>query len=308
MYEGFNTRETNSASCRFVRPTAYRVINNANELKNIGVPLGLVIRPLADQSEMDDPVPCIDYTSAPLIRCGRCQSFMNPFYEMRGSTYICNLCGMNNNNIGGLNQVSSNEDSQYGVYDLLVPEAFNIKPIVKPRILFCVELSKRTIEIYSMILSHIESNIDSIDYPARVGILVYSQSAKFFSFVGKGKNVELKVTEIVDINDPFCALNEGELFMSIADERDKISKVFEALYSLEQSFPTSLGADFEANIGVALRIVLDSMKIIGGRAMVFGTTIPQSGQFGVPSTVNYDDGASKDKYSVNVPTESNFIE
>ena len=80
------------------------------------------------------------------------------------------------------NQISSDRytsqrvDQTDAVYDLLVPQAFHINPMVQPNVLFCVEISKRSVEtgIFDTIISHIHSNLDSIDYDANIGIIIYN--------------------------------------------------------------------------------------------------------------------------------------
>lgn len=53
---------------------------------------------------------------------------------------------MKNEFTGSLNHLNPDFDVTHGVYDYIVPKNFHIKPLVQPNILFCIEMSKKTIE------------------------------------------------------------------------------------------------------------------------------------------------------------------
>ena len=120
--------------------------SNGKELAALKVPTGIVFMPLADQHPSAEPVPVIDYSHRELLRCKRCGAFKNPGFSMVGGHYTCNLCGMKNELSGSAELLNPDHDTTHSVYDYIVPSSFHVKPVLKSHLLFCIELSKKTIE------------------------------------------------------------------------------------------------------------------------------------------------------------------
>lgn len=145
-YENFIGDEQTSASARFVIPTSYRILKKSSDYKKSSVPLSLIFRPLADLNEEEQEVPTVDYSSFPMLRCQRCGTFLNPHFNFEGSEFQCNICLMKNGYVGERGNPQEPWDQTNAVYDLIVPKEFHVKPLVQPNILFCVELTKKTVE------------------------------------------------------------------------------------------------------------------------------------------------------------------
>jgi protein transport protein SEC24 len=140
-----------SASCRFALPTCYTLLQDAKQFANTKVPLSIVFRPFAEPKGYEPPVPVIDHSKGGLIRCTRCNSFLNPFYTFSGDrTFVCNLCDMKNELPPGVSLSSLDQNEvKAAVYDIIMPKEFHMKPMVKPYLLFCIELTKPFIELGS---------------------------------------------------------------------------------------------------------------------------------------------------------------
>ena len=65
---------------------------------------------------------------------------------MVGGHFTCNLCGMKNELNGHVDLLNPDYDTSHSVYDYIVPKSFHVKPVVKPNLFFCIELTKKTIE------------------------------------------------------------------------------------------------------------------------------------------------------------------
>jgi hypothetical protein len=88
----------------------------------------------------------MDYSNRELLRCKRCGTFKNPGFSMVGGHFTCNLCGMKNELNGHVDLLNPDYDTSHSVYDYIVPKSFHVKPVVKPNLFFCIELTKKTIE------------------------------------------------------------------------------------------------------------------------------------------------------------------
>lgn len=106
---------------------------------------GIVLTPLADLMDNEDPIPEIDYSDVPMVRCNRCGAFLNPNFSFKQNIYICNICFMENPVTSETTR--GGEDVTHGVYDLIVPKQFHVKPLALPRILFCIEMNNISVEI-----------------------------------------------------------------------------------------------------------------------------------------------------------------
>lgn len=113
-----------------------------------------VFRPFNDPHSHEEAVPIIDHSQGKLIRCSRCNSFLNPFYNLQGGrfqrtvdkTFVCNLCDMKNDFPQGMTRgMVDPQESKMAVYDLIVPKEFHIKPMIVPNVLVCIELSANSV-------------------------------------------------------------------------------------------------------------------------------------------------------------------
>lgn len=79
---------------KFTRLTMNNIPANAEGLKSTGLPLGLIVQPLAKLQPGELEIPVLDFGDQGPPRCRRCRSYINPFMMFRsgGSKFVCNLC------------------------------------------------------------------------------------------------------------------------------------------------------------------------------------------------------------------------
>merc|ERR1719233_148006 len=75
----FLTRDQGNTGPRLMRSTMYSVPDNPDMKKQTGVPLGLVMSPLATPLEGEYPIPVVDMGQIGPVRCMRCKAYMSPF-------------------------------------------------------------------------------------------------------------------------------------------------------------------------------------------------------------------------------------
>jgi protein transport protein SEC24 len=83
-----------NSSPKFARLTLNNIPTSNEALQTTGLPLGLVLQPLAPLQDGEQPVPVLDFGDVGPPRCRRCRTYINPFMTFRsgGNKFVCNLC------------------------------------------------------------------------------------------------------------------------------------------------------------------------------------------------------------------------
>lgn len=83
-----------NSSPKFARLTVNTIPATSDALASIGLPLGMVLQPLAPQDGGEQQVPVVDFGEAGPPRCRRCRTYINPFmtFKSGGNKFSCNMC------------------------------------------------------------------------------------------------------------------------------------------------------------------------------------------------------------------------
>lgn len=83
-----------NASPKFARLTLNNIPATADGLTATGLPLGLLLQPLAPLQSGEAEIPVLDFGPTGPPRCRRCRAYINPFMMFRsgGNRFVCNLC------------------------------------------------------------------------------------------------------------------------------------------------------------------------------------------------------------------------
>lgn len=83
-----------NASPKYARLTLNNIPATADGLLATGLPLGLLLQPLAPTQAGEAEIPVLDFGDSGPPRCRRCRAYMNPFMMFRsgGNKFVCNLC------------------------------------------------------------------------------------------------------------------------------------------------------------------------------------------------------------------------
>lgn len=84
-----------NSSPKFARLTMNNIPATSDALHTTGLPLGLMLQPLARLQPGEAEVPILDFGDIGPPRCSRCRAYINPFMMFRsgGNKFVCNLCG-----------------------------------------------------------------------------------------------------------------------------------------------------------------------------------------------------------------------
>ncbi|KAK3260073.1 hypothetical protein CYMTET_30955 [Cymbomonas tetramitiformis] len=94
----FVVRDTGNCSPRFIRPTLNQIPATSELLQSSGMPLALMVQPMALLEPGEEPLQVVDFGEAGPVRCGRCKAYINPYMKFmeNGRRFQCNLCGFLN--------------------------------------------------------------------------------------------------------------------------------------------------------------------------------------------------------------------
>lgn len=90
----FIAYDQGNSSPKFTRLTMNNIPASTEALTSTGLPLGLIVQPLAQLQPGELEIPVLDFGEQGPPRCRRCRAYINPFMMFRsaGSQFVCNLC------------------------------------------------------------------------------------------------------------------------------------------------------------------------------------------------------------------------
>lgn len=90
----FVAHDQGNSSPKFARLTLNNIPSTSEALTSTGLPLGLLLQPLAALQEGEQPIPVLDFGESGPPRCRRCRAYVNPFMSFRngGNRFVCNMC------------------------------------------------------------------------------------------------------------------------------------------------------------------------------------------------------------------------
>lgn len=90
----FVAYDQGNSSPKFARLTMNNIPATSEALHTTGLPLGLMLQPLARPQPGEAEVPVLDFGDIGPPRCSRCRAYINPFMMFRsgGNKFVCNLC------------------------------------------------------------------------------------------------------------------------------------------------------------------------------------------------------------------------
>lgn len=142
-----------NASPKHARLTLNTIPHSQEQLATTALPLGLVVQPLAKQTDGEQAIPVLDFGEAGPPRCRRCRAYVNPFmvFANGGNRMMCNLCGHPNEvtpeyfaptDPSGVRVDRANRpELLLGTCEFLVPKEYWSKVPVGMRYLFLLDVS-----------------------------------------------------------------------------------------------------------------------------------------------------------------------
>lgn len=304
----FVAYDQGNASPKHARLTLNCIPSSNEQLSATGLPLGLVLQPLAKQVDGEQAIPVLDFGEIGPPRCRRCRSYINPFmlFSNGGSTMTCNLCGHPNevapeyfsptDPSGVRVDRLQRPELTLGTCEFLVPKEYWSKEPVGMRFLFLLDVSAEACTrgflhgICDGILAALYGDDVDSDLPtgeetansddaakssklpagAKVGFMTFDREVHFYNVTSILSAPQQLVMS--DLEEPFSTMSAEQLFVEATECKRNIVSL---LKSMPQMFFNIKHA--EPALMPALQAALSALEVSGGKVISSLGSLPTSG-------------------------------
>ncbi|KAI5863790.1 beta-sandwich domain of Sec23/24 [Durotheca rogersii] len=248
-----------NSSPKFARLTMNNIPANSEGLHSTGLPLGLVLQPLARLQPGETEVPVLDFGDVGPPRCRRCRAYINPFMMFRsgGSKFVCNLCTYPNDTPseyfctttpqGVRVDRDQRPELNKGTVEFLVPKEYWTKEPTGLHWLFVIDVTQESYNkgfleafcegiLAALYASGEDEETDEAGEPkrrippgAKVGFVTYDKDIHFYNCNPALEHAQMMI--MPDIEDPFVPLSNG-LFVDPYESKAVITSLLARLPTL----------------------------------------------------------------------------
>ncbi|CAG8961276.1 hypothetical protein HYFRA_00013555 [Hymenoscyphus fraxineus] len=241
-----------NASPKFTRLSMNNIPSTSEALSSTGLPLGLLLQPLAPLQAGELEIPVLDFGEIGPPRCHRCRAYINPFMVFRsgGNKFVCNMCNYANDcppeyfcatsPQGARVDRESRPELMRGTVEFLVPKEYWNKEPVGLRWLFLIDVgqeafNKGFLESFceGIMIALYGSDPDSegrkIPEGSKVGFVTFDKDIHFYNMNPALEQAQMLI--MPDIEDPFLPLSEG-LFVDPLEAKSNITSFLSQLPAL----------------------------------------------------------------------------
>lgn len=152
----FAAYDQGNSSPKFTRLTMNNIPSTSDALHSTGLPLGLLLQPLASLQPGELEIPVLDFGDQGPPRCRRCRAYINPFMMFRngGNQFVCNMCNYPNEvppeyfcattPQGARVDREQRPELMRGTVEFLVPKEYWSKEPVGLRWLFLIDVGQES--------------------------------------------------------------------------------------------------------------------------------------------------------------------
>ncbi len=272
-------------------PKLFRVTTNAipatNALKQKwGLPFGAVIHPMAEMP--GHGVPVVNFGNSGIIRCRRCRTYINPFVQFvqGGQRWKCNVCGLINDvppeyfcvldANGRRRDLAERPELCHGHVEFVAPAEYMVRPPQPPVYFFVIDVSYNAVAsgMLQSAVNAIQATLQSLNGAhtgdrTQVGFLTFDSALHFYNLKPTLSRPQMLV--VTDVAEVYTPLNEG-LLVDLAEAEDVVMSLVE---SLPEMFAST--SNTQSCLGPALQGAYMVMQKMGGKMLVFQTTMPNLG-------------------------------
>mmetsp|Transcript_73005 Transcript_73005/g.173906 ORF Transcript_73005/g.173906 Transcript_73005/m.173906 type:complete len:903 (-) Transcript_73005:125-2833(-) len=279
--------EVANSPAAFMRATVSRFPNSISGKQKLNMPLGLVLQPLAPVTE---EVPSVNFGAVgTIVRCKSCRSYINPFvqWQANGRQWTCNLCGLAqatpDTYYSSLDETGKRMDRHVrpelskGAVEYIAPGEYMVRPPQPPVFLFLIDVSYTAVAtgLLDTVVTGIKETIQSACMPGgermQMGIITYDSTLHFYNLNSSLSQPQMLV--VSDLDDIFLPL-ANDILVSAPEGEAAIVNLLDSLPSIFAETKVN-----ESCLGSAVRGAYMAMKHIGGKLCVFGSVLPNLGEF-----------------------------
>ncbi|VAH24348.1 unnamed protein product [Triticum turgidum subsp. durum] len=269
---------------RYFRLTTHTIPASQSLVSRWHLPLGAMVHPLAEAPDGEE-VPVVNFGSAGVIRCRRCRTYINPYatFADAGRKWRCNLCTLLNDVPGeyfcALDASGRRFDADQrpelskGTVEFVAPTEYMVRPPMPPSYFFLIDVSVSAVRsgLLEVVAKTIKSCLDDLlGYPrTQIGFLTFDSTLHFHNFKSSLSQPQMMV--VADLDDVFLPLPD-DLLVNLVDSRRIVESFLDNLPNMFQD-----NVNVESALGPALKAAFMVMGQIGGKLLVFQSTLPSLG-------------------------------
>ena len=294
--------DQSNSSPKYCRLTLNSIPTTSEALNSTSIPLGMVLQPLAQRQDGEQPIPVIDFGDAGPPRCRRCRAYINPFMVFRsgGNKFVCNMCTHPNDvdpayfaptdPSGARVDRMQRPELSLGSVEFTAPKEYWTKEPVPQRWLFLIDVSMESVSkgfleafcqgIIQALFGHEEqpdqTNGETNDDPttkiaagSKVGFATFDKEAHFYSFIPGSDQAQMYV--MPDIEEPFLPTS-GNIFVDAQTNKAGITNLLNRIPAMFSRVKAP-----EPALLPALNSALEALKPTGGRLVCSLASLPTWG-------------------------------
>ena len=286
----FIARDAGCCNPRYMRSTMSTIPNTSELLASSGMPLTIVVQPLALPHAEEAPIQVVDNGECGPVRCGRCKAYMNPFMRwLDHSRFACNFCGFAGEcpreygcalgADGRRSDWSERPELCKGSVEYVAPPEYMVRAPMSPALFFCVDVSPRAVETgaTTSAIEAIARTLDTVPNPDRtlVGLCTFDAAAHFYHIAQGGASGAPRMLVVPDVDEPYAPVPDG-LAVPLGPNRDAIDGVLKQLPKMFCD-PMENGRRGAPCGAAAVKACVEALKPIGGRVLAFIASLPTGG-------------------------------
>ncbi|KAL3419687.1 Sec23/Sec24 trunk domain-containing protein [Phlyctema vagabunda] len=290
-----------NSSPKFTRLSMNSIPSTSESLSSTGLPLGLLLQPLASLQPGEVEIPVLDFGDVGPPRCSRCRAYINPFMVFRsgGNKFVCNMCNYANDvppeYFSALTPQGARLDREQrpelmrGTVEFLVPKEYWSKEPVGLRWLFLIDVGQEALNkgflqafcqgvLAALYGTEGDDTTDedgnsepkrSIPPGSKVGFVTFDKDIHFYNVNSALEQAQMMI--MPDIEDPFVPLSDG-LFVDPYESKSIITTLLNQLPALFSQVKNP-----EPALLPTLNAALTALEKTGGKVICSLSALPTWG-------------------------------
>eukprot|EP00271_Cylindrocystis_brebissonii_P021942 TRINITY_DN8176_c0_g1_i1.p1 TRINITY_DN8176_c0_g1~~TRINITY_DN8176_c0_g1_i1.p1 ORF type:complete len:1122 (-),score=208.46 TRINITY_DN8176_c0_g1_i1:465-3830(-) len=268
----------------YVRLTTNCMPNSQSLRARWHLPLGAVVHPLAEAAPGEE-VPIINCGPSGIVRCRRCRTYVNPYVTFvdGGRRWRCNVCNLLNevpvdyfcllDSNGRRTDVDQRPELSQGSVEYEAPAEYMVRPPMPPVYFFLIDVSAGAASsgMLQVMAETVKSCLDRLPGTSRtqVGFLTFDSTLHFYNL--KSSLTQPQMLVVPELEETFLPLPD-DLLVNLSESRCVVDALLDGLPAMFQN-----NQCIESALGPALKATYMIMSQLGGKLLVFQSTLPSLG-------------------------------
>ncbi|KAL5542489.1 hypothetical protein UlMin_010199 [Ulmus minor] len=278
-------RDNGNCSPRYMRCTVNQIPCTADLLSTSGMPLALLVQPLALPHPSEEPIQVVDFGESGPVRCSRCKGYINPFMKFidQGRRFICNFCGFadetprdyhcNLGPDGRRRDADERPELCRGTVEFVATREYMVRDPMPAVFFFLIDVSMNAIQTgataaacsaISQVISDLPEGPQTI-----VGVATFDSTIHFYNL--KRALQQPLMLIVPDVDDVYTPL-QTDVLVPLPECRQHLELLLDSIPTMFQTSKTT-----DSAFGAAVKAAFLAMKSTGGKLMVFQSVLPSAG-------------------------------